>query len=143
MRFHLLEPEVAGELGPGTVIDTTVHPPRVSVLEYVFTDWLGDDLLESFPCYLASERLADAIERSDVTGYRFDHVDVSVSPEADELLEDATLPAFRWLIATGTACVDDFGTTSKGEIVVSDRALELLRSFTIDNCDVGAYAPDA
>ncbi|MBG6136069.1 hypothetical protein [Longispora fulva] len=120
-------------------MDTTVHPPVVSALEYVISDWLGDDLLECFPCHLASDRLADAIELSGLTGYRIDQVRVTLSPQAEEALEGTPLPAFRWLIAIGVAGVDDFGATAKGEIVVSDDALNLLRSFTIQNCDVTGY----
>lgn len=42
-KFFALEPEVAGGLGPNTVMDRSVHPPRVSHLHYVFDGWMGDD----------------------------------------------------------------------------------------------------
>lgn len=46
MKFYSLEPEVAGSLGPGTVMDTAVHPPRVHKLHYESDGWSGDDILE-------------------------------------------------------------------------------------------------
>ncbi|MEM6568382.1 MAG: hypothetical protein AAF957_08220 [Planctomycetota bacterium] len=46
MSFHTLEPEVAGDLGPRTVADTSTHPPAVSRLHYEFAGWLADSLLE-------------------------------------------------------------------------------------------------
>lgn len=48
-RYYRLEPEVAGELGSGTVMDVSRHPPLVSHLQFKFQGWLGDDLLETFP----------------------------------------------------------------------------------------------
>lgn len=62
MRFLKLQPEVAGGLGAKTIMNTTVHPPSVSILEYEFDGWLGDDLLESFPCFVVSERLKNPLE---------------------------------------------------------------------------------
>jgi hypothetical protein len=56
MDFYAIEPEVAGELGEGTVMDTSVHPPRVSAVEYVITDWLGDDIIESYPDLTGQDR---------------------------------------------------------------------------------------
>jgi hypothetical protein len=43
---YILEPEVSGEIGERTVIDSSVHPPIVSYLHFVFMGWLGDDLIE-------------------------------------------------------------------------------------------------
>ncbi len=63
MRYFYIEPEVSGELGEGTLMDTTVHPPKVEKLNYEFSSWLGDDLIESFPCYIVSERLAERLKK--------------------------------------------------------------------------------
>ena len=41
MNFYYLEPEVSGGIGDSTILDTSVHPPIVSALEYEFEDWLG------------------------------------------------------------------------------------------------------
>ena len=71
MRF-VIEPEVAGGFGRATVLDTRTHPPQVSRLEYEFDGWLGDDLLTTFPCYIVSRRLQDALEMTDLTGFHFD-----------------------------------------------------------------------
>ena len=55
--FHTLEPEVAGGFGEQTILDNSTHPPDVKWLHYVLDGWLGDDILESFPCYIVTERL--------------------------------------------------------------------------------------
>src|SRR3954454_10828086 len=60
--YFALEPEVAGQLGDTTMLDTSVHPPVIQRLEYRFDGWLGDDLLESFPCFVVTERLANELK---------------------------------------------------------------------------------
>ena len=65
-QYWLVSPEVAGELGDGTVMDTAVHPPWVSRLHHRFQGWLGDDLLECFPCFLTTARIEHAPSRPGV-----------------------------------------------------------------------------
>ncbi|APF85630.1 hypothetical protein HI806_01945 [Ralstonia solanacearum] len=56
MNYFFLEPEVAGALGENTVLDASTHPPRVEKLHFEFSGWLGDAILESFPCVIATLR---------------------------------------------------------------------------------------
>ncbi len=85
MRYFYIEPEVSGELGGGTSMDTTVHPPKVEKLNYEFSSWLGDDLIESFPCYIVSERLADKLKQSHFSGFVFDDVTVTKSSDFNDI----------------------------------------------------------
>jgi hypothetical protein len=139
MAYFRLEPEVAGELGDGTVMDTSVHPPNVSSLHYEITDWLGDHLLESYPVYLISEQLGHALTQSGLHQFDLRDARVTLSPDAQELLADVDIPKFRWFVVTGTAGRDDIGVTDNTRLVVSDRALEVLRSYPLNNCDVEPY----
>jgi hypothetical protein len=139
--FFVLEPEVAGGLGEGTVIsDMSVQPPIVISLHYEFQGWLGDDLLESFPCFIVTSRLADKLRRSEMTGYRLAAVKVSTSDLFREMHPRRKLPPFQWLQPVGEAGVDDFGLSSKPHrLVVSKRALECLRGFQLEHCDVSEW----
>jgi hypothetical protein len=110
-EFFKLEPEVAGGWGPDTSADTSVHPPVVRRLEYTFDGWLGDELLETFPCFIASERLAESMIAQSLTGFALDEVKVSVSSEFLELHPSVLLPRFRWLRVSGTAGQHDFALT--------------------------------
>ena len=138
MDYYTIEPEVAGELGEGTIMDASVHPPLVSAVHYVITDWLGDDIIESFPCYLVTPRLATALEPSGLTGFRLDAARVTLSEQAADL-GTTQAPEFRWLIITGRPADDDFGILANGQAVVSEAALQALRSYTLDNCDIESY----
>ena len=94
--------EVAGELADGTEMDTSVHPPRVTRLHHRFEGWLGDDIIECFPCYLVTERVAKVLEGSGLSGFELDDAETSKSPEFDEMYPGRQLPKFRWLKVTAT-----------------------------------------
>lgn len=140
MSFFVLEPEIAGGWGDHTVADTSVFPPTVTALHYRFDGWLGDELLESFPCFIVTDRLASRLRRSGLTGFRLKPVEVSTSEQFDELYPDRKLPEFKWLMLVGTAGVDDFGMSEAHRFVVSERALTLFRKFRLQNCDVTEFA---
>jgi len=135
VAFYYVEPEVAGELGPSSVVDTTSHPPVVSRLEYRFTDWLGDGIVESFPCYIVTDELAKKLSEANVTGLAFDEVTVTLSPEADELI-DQPIPSWKWLKVTGQAFRDDIGVSDDHRLVASDRALDVFRQGGLANADI-------
>ena len=141
VTYYTLRPEVAGGLGDGTVMDTTVHPPIVERLHYEFEDWLGDDLVESFPCFLVSEPLALRLAAEDLGAFQLKDVAVTMTPEAEELLADTAFPDFRWLDVSGTAGRDDVATDLTGLLVVSDQALAVLQEFNISNCGVEPFQP--
>ncbi|HEY0199049.1 MAG TPA: hypothetical protein VGC19_11005 [Rhodanobacter sp.] len=133
MNYFYLEPEVAGEFGIGTVLDATVHPPLVSKLDYRFSGWLGDVLLESFPCFIISADTAIALEKDSFTGLNLSEVETSKTPEFNTMYPDRVLPKFRWLQVEGLAGSDDFGLAPDGRLVVSERVLEKLRQFGISH----------
>jgi hypothetical protein len=136
-----VSPEVAGELGEHTDMNTTVHPPKVYRLHYQFQGWLGDDLLEAFPCFLVSRRLAEAIKNSDLTGWRLGNAELTRSPEFEEMYPDRDLPEFLWL-QVDYAPAADISISADGRLDVSERALELLRRFSIENAVVEPIEPD-
>jgi hypothetical protein len=138
-KFWSLEPEVAGELGRGSVLDASIHPPQVSRLEYRFTGWLGDELLETFPCFVVTQRLGAALVSKHLSGFCLDAVDVVASEVFKEMHPDRNLPDLRWLKVTGQAGRDDFGLSDDHSLVVSDAALRLLRAHTLSHCDFHEY----
>lgn len=137
--YFYIEPEVSGGFGDNTVADTTVHPPVVSKLNYLFEGWLGDDLLESFPCYVVSEKLKSEIMNSELMGLEIDGLEVTKSEHFDELYPGKELPEFYWLKVTGEAGKDDFGIASDHRLVVSDKALDVLKKCSIDQADLEEF----
>ena len=138
MHFEL-EPEVSGEWGENTVVNTSTHPPVVHELHYVFTGWLGDDLIESFPCYIISERLANYLRHTQLTGFKFSPVEVTKSDEFQTNYQDSVFPSFTWLQITGDIS-NDFFIGSSGILVVTKAGLDVLKMFNIRHCYIGVVA---
>jgi len=136
MKYYVLDPEVAGELGNNTVMDVSVHPPLVSKLHYELDAWLGDDLIQSFPCYLVTERLKKHIENASLAGVSFAPVELELSANFKELHPSKTVPDFVWLNIFGKAGRDDFAVASDGRLVVSEPALKLLKNMTLKHCKI-------
>lgn len=137
--FYYIEPEVSGGLGEKTVIDTTVHPPSVSKLHYQFDGWLGDHLLETFPCYIISDRMVSNIASAGLSGYQIDSVEVTKSDQFNDLYPGKQLPPFFWLKINGKAGNDDFGIADDHRLVVSEKALSVLRRGCIDQADLETF----
>jgi hypothetical protein len=127
MKYYSIEPEVAGGFGEETIIDRSCGRMEVMKLHYKFDGWLGDELLESTPCFIASERLANRIDRANLSGFKIDDVQVTKSDEFHDLHPKLGLPKFVWLKVIGTPGKDDFGITPGLNLVVSELALQLIK----------------
>ncbi|WP_018680538.1 hypothetical protein [Actinokineospora enzanensis] len=135
-RYYRLEPEVPGQLGPGSDVDRTVVPWVVRRVEFAFHDWLGDDLVTSDPVFLVTETMARRIAESGSTGFELRAAATTLAPEGVDMIEDfGSYPVFSWLDVTGRAGVDDFGLDGEGALVVSDSALAVLETGRLDQCD--------
>ncbi len=138
MNEYILRPEVAGGLGPQSELDASTYPPRVNRLHYEFSGWLGDDIVESFPTFIVTIPLSDAMSLSRLSGVRFDDLVVTKDPQFEQFFPEvaSSLPEWRWLRLAGTPHVDDLWQDETGRLVVSDRALEVFRRFRITNAEV-------
>lgn len=139
MEYFYVKPDVAGGLGDHTILDARVHPPIVSTLHYEMDGWFGDAILRSFPVYIVTEAARQGLVDAGLTGMDFAEVEVTTSEEFRELFPGLELPPFVWLKPTGEAGQDDFGTVPNARLVVSDRALKVLRTFGIENALVEPF----
>jgi hypothetical protein len=143
MEYHILEPEVAGGLGEGTVMNRSVHPPDVQFLHYNFDGWLGDVLVESFPCFIVTAEAVKKLQGLPATGVDFGDVRVTKSVQFQEIHPHQTLPEFKWLKVIGKAGREDFGLASDFRLVVSDRVLHALRSLGLSNALIEVFQPES
>lgn len=139
MKYCVLGPEASGSLGEKTEFDRSVVPHAVTKLHFIFQGWLGDHLLSSNPCFLVSENLGASLTQQGLSGFQLTDFEFSLAP-GFRIKEGASLPRFRWLKVHGRAEVDDFGISKTSHLVVSERALNVLRSFPLANCSVDDVA---
>jgi hypothetical protein len=127
MKYYAIEPEVAGGFGDHTkIVHTSGKPFEVVHLHYRLEGWLGDELLESTPCFIVSKSLANDLTRAQLTGFSFDAVEVTTSRELSEVIGNSGLPEFLWLKVNGIARQDDFALSSELTLIVSEKALKVL-----------------
>ena len=138
MNYYLLSPDVAGGLGPRTRMDTSSHPPVVAFLHFEVEGWGGDVLLESFPCFIIDPAAAAALGEAGLSGFDVADCEVSKAEGTDGVAADEVL-AFRWLRPTGVPGRDDVAVDATASLVVSDRALEVLRRFPLERCDTEVW----
>lgn len=127
MTDYKVEPEVAGGLGDDTEIDHSTRPITITKLHYEIEGWLGSELLETTPAFIASDRFVDTVTAAGLTGFVTDVAQVTLSPQAQEYLEASTLPHFQWFKITGRRGRDDFSVDEQGSMIATDRALEVMR----------------
>ena len=139
MNFYQLEPEVAGGWGQDTVVDTTVHPPVVSFLHYEFAGWLGDHLLESFPCFVVSDVLGARLVAEGVSGFHVEPAKITTGEDFYRLSSGANLPKFDRLVVTGASGVDDLGLLADASLVVSESCLQILKKWGLTHCEIRSF----
>lgn len=133
MTFYFVEPEVAGGFGSRTEIDKTSGKMKVLKLHHEFDGWLGDELLESTPCFIGTERLMNQIKFSRLTGLQFQDVKITTSDQFKDLYPECQLPNFFWFQVVGKPGCEDFGIAKDLRLVVSEKALMVLRLCSINH----------
>jgi|JI102314A2RNA_FD_contig_41_2730386_length_1396_multi_3_in_0_out_0_2 hypothetical protein len=137
--YIYLEPEVATTFGDETVLDSSVHPPLVHKLHLSFEGWLGDCIIECFPCFAVTAEARHGIESARLSGVCFQGLLVSKSEQFEELYPERQLPTFYWLQITGIAGQEDFGIADDYRLVVSSWALQVLQSFGLEQALSSPY----
>lgn len=143
MKYYLLNPEVAGELGENSeIIYENGKIKEVVHLEYNFIGWLGDELLSTHPCHIVTKKLQNDIVKSGLTGVKFKEMEVSFSEEFYDICEYADIPEFIQMVCNVTYednvddLREDFYCNKYRELIVSERALEVLKIHNIKYCSI-------
>jgi len=134
MKYYKINPEVVGGLGEETQMDEKYNPPKVQILHFVFEGWLGDDLVEGYPCFLISENIKNKIQN--LTGFRIENAKVTPSEQFYLVHPNKILEKFFWLKIHGKAQEDDFGISEDFYLIVSEKALAILQTCNLHYADI-------
>jgi hypothetical protein len=137
---YRLEPQVAGELGADTVLDSSTHPPTVSRVHYVLDQPDTDELVESFPVFLISTSLGSRLQNAHATGFKLAKAIVRPSEGYRALYRDAPHREYLWMQVRGTAGRSDFWLDESFRMCVSDRAMAILETAKLSDCLVEQLA---
>lgn len=152
MILYFIEPEVSGGHGEKTIYGTEESVAKegisgkIKFLHYEFEGWLGDDLLESTPAFIISNHLESELKNSEFTDYKLEECLITMSDVFMELYPNKEIPSFTRFIPLGTVEVEGenfnnwsghhFCLSLKGELVVTQKALDFLKKFSIKHCDI-------
>lgn len=137
MEFYKLYPEVPGELGPNTIYDKTVIPWTLNYLHAIFDGWLGGDLLKISSCYLLTNKLKDRIEEEGLSGILgFCEFEIELSNTYKNIYPNRSLPQLFWVQINGQTEKDDFAIDGKNKLIVSKKALDILKEYNLSDCEI-------
>lgn len=117
-------------------MDYSIHPPHVKHLHAVMEVWDGDSLIAAFPCFAFEDRLVKAILHQELTGIEFEEMEMTKNPEYANSLPKEDLPPFVRGIVTGQKGIDDFYLSEDFILVVSKRALDVIKSFPLKYAEI-------
>ena len=119
---------------------------KIKFLHFEFEGWLGDDLLESTPAFIVSSNLENELKKSEFKDYKLEKCLITKSDVFMELYPNKEIPSFTRFIPLGTVEVEGenfnnwsghhFCLSSKGELVVTQKALDFLKKFSIKHSDI-------
>lgn len=139
-RFYLIFPESPGSFGRNTVRigPASDRPWKLSHLHYEFNCWPNNDIVCHIDTYACSKNLREAIAKlaPPATGIDFEIAEVSTSRTFEMVYRrerpDDDLGIWYWMKITGQPGNDDFSLVRYGELVVSQRILDLMQQFKLD-----------
>jgi hypothetical protein len=127
-----LDPQIAGELGGRTVLDSTTHPPVVRELEYVLDQPEADDLIQSFPVFLVGVDLARRLQEAGLSGVGLAEAVVRPSAEYTAAYGRAPHRSYRRLQPGNVG--EDCWVDDSGRLCVSDRMMRILDDAELSDC---------
>ena len=138
MKYDKIVPEIMVDLGENTVYEeSTAVYPKIIHLHMNLENWWGDDLLTSFPEYMATDALKEALEISEFTGFSFHDMEITHDVYFDYNYQlGRPLPKFWWMKITGQAGKDDL-YIYKGDLFISEPLLNFIKqNFSTNNLDI-------
>lgn len=139
MEYYWIEAEVAGYVGDRADYIGNREPSLLGTLYYEFEDWLGDDIVTTRDFWCITDRLAEALKASELTGWALNKVIVTESPDALEPMLDK-MPQWHRLVPNGMLGSDDFGLRGTMNLAISERALALLRKYNLSHATLSSVS---
>ena len=140
MKFFKLKPEVPGRLAPESIKAKKEKKHDFQEVHFIFENGPVADIVQSLGFHLVTSHLREKLERANLTGFEFRSCRTSKGEQFDIASPGyGELPAFSWLEITGEGGIDDFGITGGWTAVVSEKALEVLKSASLKDCRVMEY----
>jgi hypothetical protein len=137
--YKVIQPEVIVGLGIDTEFVEKIAPfKRVKQLHLQIEDWLGDDLMECHPCYIITENLKNALQKTNFSGFSVEQLKMTKSEYfSDNHHIEKTLPLFYWLKINGHVDADDIYVGEGGALYCAEPFIDYLKqNFTLNYLEI-------
>jgi len=130
INYLTVQPEVIVGLGDKTEFKEKDQPFKtVTKLHIDLEDWLGDDLMECYPCYIVTEKLKKLLDTSNFKGFDTSEMEVTRAEYFDDNYhQNKPLPKFYWLQINGIKNTADIYVDENNNLNVGDTFLSFLKS---------------
>lgn len=133
----ILNADVPGEMGTNTFTDHRFSPFKVYHLHFIF-DSYPDDIFTSFPVYVVSENLLNKILDLGFSGVDNPRL-ITYSEREDYFSEEHTSQNYFMIDISTDKDKDFFIDIDINKLVVTDRALTLLKKYRIKFAEIDVY----
>ena len=143
ITYKRVLPEILVSLGDNTVFDDPDSPQKNIVkLHMNLENWLGDDLLWSFPEVIVTEKLRHSLKENKFSGFYFTEIEVTFDTYFEDNYHlDIPIPNFYWMKVNGKEDVDDI-FIKKSQLYLSEKLFDFLsKNFSINNLKVNYKSP--
>lgn len=138
-KYHIIQPEVIVGLGEKTEF-LEKEPPFLTVikLHIKLEDWLGDDLMECYPCYIVTEQLKTGLLETEFTGFEFSEMTKTKGEYFNDNYQlKKSLPELYWMKIIGKQDIDDIIIGPEKSLLVDEDLLNYLKNnFTLKYMDI-------
>jgi hypothetical protein len=142
MSFYILKPQQCGGFGRKTLYggELTDRPPAIYRLDFEFTAWPIDDLIEFNCTYIATERLIAELSELNPkpVGIFYDTVTINTTYEMRQAQPGLELATYKWCKINGRPGKDDFAMSADHHLVISSRALVVIKP-KLTRCIIEVY----
>lgn len=134
MNYKKILPEIVVGLGDKTEFDKNQN---IIKLHLEIENWLGDDLLWSFPETIVTERLKKDLENNIFTGFLFEDFLVTKDIYFDDNYHlKIPLPKFYWMKINGIEEKNDFYMKAN-ELFISEKSLTYINdNYSLNNAEI-------
>jgi hypothetical protein len=127
-EYLIVQPEVISGIGENTTGNNLGSQDQITNLHIEMEDWLGDDLMECFPCYIVTENFKKIFSEKKNSGYIFDDLEITFGEYFEDNFQlEVDLPKFYWLKITGIKNDSDVFIDEKLKLNVSNQFLDILK----------------
>ena len=134
MKYFVIKPAIAGEMGDLAEVDFSSNPPIIHKAHAELFCEPESYLIFASPFFLVRKLLRERIDESEISGIEWIDGEVTQSPQYEELSNESTIPDLFFLKPVGMAGKDDVAYHNNRGFLGSEKFVSVIKTFPHSNC---------